>query len=37
MKIVKCLKLDYNETQSDPTTIYSTTKACLALLAESYQ
>ena len=26
----------YNETQSDPTTIYSTTKACLALLAESY-
>lgn len=24
------------ETQSDPTTIYSTTKACLALLAESY-
>ena len=27
----------YNETQSDPTTVYSTTKACLALLAESYQ
>ncbi len=27
----------FNETQSDPTTIYSTTKACLALLAESYQ
>ena len=26
----------FNETQSDPTTIYSTTKACLALLAESY-
>ena len=26
----------YNETQSDPTTVYSTTKACLALLAESY-
>ena len=25
----------YNETQSDPTTVYSTTKACLALLAES--
>jgi UDP-glucose 4-epimerase len=29
-------KLGFNETQSDPTTIYSTTKACLALLAESY-
>jgi len=29
-------KEGYNETQSDPTTIYSTTKACLALLAESY-
>jgi len=27
----------FNETQSDPTTIYSTSKACLALLAESYQ
>jgi nucleoside-diphosphate-sugar epimerase len=27
----------FNETQSDPTTVYSTTKACLALLAESYQ
>jgi UDP-glucose 4-epimerase len=26
----------FNEIQSDPTTIYSTTKACLALLAESY-
>lgn len=26
----------YHESQSDPTTIYSTTKACLALLAESY-
>lgn len=26
----------YNETQSDPTTIYSTTKAAIALLAESY-
>ena len=26
----------YNEKQSDPTTIYSTTKASLALLAESY-
>ena len=26
----------FNETQSNPTTIYSTTKACLALLAESY-
>lgn len=26
----------YNENQSDPTTIYSTTKAALALLAESY-
>lgn len=26
----------FNETQSDPTTIYSTTKAALALLAESY-
>jgi len=26
----------YHEGQSDPTTIYSTTKACLALLAESY-
>lgn len=26
----------FNETQSDPTTVYSTTKACLALLAESY-
>jgi len=26
----------FNENQSDPTTIYSTTKACLALLAESY-
>ena len=30
-------KAGFNETQSDPTTIYSTTKACLALLAESYQ
>jgi len=30
-------KEGFNETQSDPTTIYSTTKACLALLAESYQ
>jgi UDP-glucose 4-epimerase len=29
-------KEGYNETQSDPTTVYSTTKACLALLAESY-
>ena len=29
-------KAGFNETQSDPTTIYSTTKACLALLAESY-
>ena len=36
MKIVKCLDAGFNETQSDPTTIYSTTKACLALLAESY-
>jgi UDP-glucose 4-epimerase len=27
----------FSETQSDPTTVYSTTKACLALLAESYQ
>ena len=27
----------FNETQSDPTTVYSTSKACLALLAESYQ
>jgi len=26
----------FNETQSDPTTIYSTSKACLALIAESY-
>ena len=26
----------YQEIQSDPTTVYSTTKACLALLAESY-
>lgn len=26
----------FNETQSDPTTIYSTTKAALALIAESY-
>lgn len=26
----------FEESQSDPTTIYSTTKACLALLAESY-
>jgi len=26
----------FHEGQSDPTTIYSTTKACLALLAESY-
>jgi nucleoside-diphosphate-sugar epimerase len=26
----------YHEGQSDPTTIYSTTKACLALIAESY-
>lgn len=26
----------YNETQSNPTTIYATTKAALALLAESY-
>jgi UDP-glucose 4-epimerase len=26
----------FNETQSDPTTVYSTTKACLALIAESY-
>ena len=26
----------FNEEQSDPTTIYSTTKACLALIAESY-
>lgn len=33
-----CLMSDegFNETQSDPTTIYSTTKAALALLAESY-
>ena len=30
-------KEGFNENQSDPTTIYSTTKACLALLAESYQ
>ena len=30
-------KEGFNEKQSDPTTIYSTTKACLALLAESYQ
>jgi nucleoside-diphosphate-sugar epimerase len=29
-------KAGFNETQSDPTTIYSTTKAALALLAESY-
>ena len=28
--------LGFNENQSDPTTIYSTTKACLALIAESY-
>jgi len=27
----------FNEEQSDPTTIYSTTKACLALIAESYR
>lgn len=26
----------FNETQSDPTTLYSTTKACCALIAESY-
>lgn len=26
----------FNETQSDPTTFYSTTKACTALIAESY-
>jgi UDP-glucose 4-epimerase len=32
----KMPKAGFNETQSDPTTIYSTTKACLALLAESY-
>jgi UDP-glucose 4-epimerase len=30
-------KAGFNETQSDPTTVYSTTKACLALLAESYR
>lgn len=32
----KMNKNGYDETQSDPTTIYSTTKAALALLAESY-
>lgn len=32
----KMPKAGFNETQSDPTTIYSTTKAALALLAESY-
>ena len=32
----KMPKAGFNEAQSDPTTIYSTTKACLALLAESY-
>lgn len=26
----------YNESQSDPTTFYSTSKACVALMAESY-
>lgn len=26
----------FNESQSDPTTLYSTTKACCALIAESY-
>jgi len=26
----------YNESQSDPTTFYSTSKACVALIAESY-
>lgn len=26
----------FNETQSEPTTLYSTTKACCALIAESY-
>jgi len=29
-------KAGFNETQSDPTTFYSTTKACTALIAESY-
>lgn len=33
-----CLLLDdgFNETQSDPTTMYSTSKAAVALIAESY-
>jgi UDP-glucose 4-epimerase len=31
-----CTKLPYDESQSDPTTIYSTSKACVALIAESY-
>jgi len=29
-------KEGFNETQSDPTTFYSTSKACVALIAESY-
>jgi len=29
-------KSGFNESQSDPTTLYSTTKACCALIAESY-
>jgi UDP-glucose 4-epimerase len=29
-------KEGYNESQSDPTTFYSTSKACVALIAESY-
>jgi UDP-glucose 4-epimerase len=31
-----CEGLPYNESQSDPTTVYSTSKACVALIAESY-
>jgi UDP-glucose 4-epimerase len=30
-------KNGFNETQSDPTSVYSTTKACIALLVESYR
>jgi UDP-glucose 4-epimerase len=31
-----CTELPYDESQSDPTTVYSTSKACVALLAESF-
>ena len=33
MKTAKWADDGYNETQSDPTTVYSTTKACLALIS----